>query len=303
MTKELQDLTWSCLPKEFKEEVKELYDGCIKMMDIRPSASQIYVNKLSTLEGIFGIHNLTSDAEGEEMLMVPRKKVQDFFMNFKREKSDAKSTFDKVSLGARMSMLQELFGSKCLPDTSSVASNVASPSQNSPENCDSEPHISIDCDKPAEPKFKYNVGDEVKSKLDGEVHKIAFIDKWPTELPYKLDNGVWVVESDLEPYTFPTAKNLKESAKTFASDEPTTTESGNFDRIVNDGFRNHNRLHVAAMAMQGILSHKEATQYAINNYRCSDGTLNRYLGVAESSLAYADALIAECERTDKLKGE
>lgn len=37
MNKKLQDYVWSILPKEFREEVKETYEACIKMMDIRPS--------------------------------------------------------------------------------------------------------------------------------------------------------------------------------------------------------------------------------------------------------------------------
>lgn len=104
MTKELQDLAWSVLPKEFKEEVKEIYDSGIKMMDIRPSESQVYANKLSTLEGIFGYHNLTSDAEGEdEMLCVSRKRVQEVYDRYAHY------------VGFKLQPLLDLFGSKCLP--------------------------------------------------------------------------------------------------------------------------------------------------------------------------------------------
>ena len=68
MNKELQDLAWAILPKEFKEDVRTIYAATMRMVDKRESAEQIYVNKLSTLEGIFGFDNLTSDAEGKGML-------------------------------------------------------------------------------------------------------------------------------------------------------------------------------------------------------------------------------------------
>ena len=76
MNKELQDLAWAILPKEFKEDVRTIYAATMRMVDKRESAEQIYVNKLSTLEGIFGFDNLTSDAEGDvELLHVTRQKV------------------------------------------------------------------------------------------------------------------------------------------------------------------------------------------------------------------------------------
>lgn len=59
MNKELSDRVWKMLPKEFKEEVKEEYFAC-KHCSAEASAME--------LEIIFGEHNLTSDAEGEEML-------------------------------------------------------------------------------------------------------------------------------------------------------------------------------------------------------------------------------------------
>ena len=57
MNKELIDRAWACLPREFKEEVKKEYYHD----DSNPF-------ELAQLEAIFGIHNLTSDEEGEELL-------------------------------------------------------------------------------------------------------------------------------------------------------------------------------------------------------------------------------------------
>lgn len=55
MNKELIDRAWACLPREFKEEVKKEYYHD----DSNPF-------ELAQLEAIFGIHNLTSDVEGED---------------------------------------------------------------------------------------------------------------------------------------------------------------------------------------------------------------------------------------------
>lgn len=68
---------------------------------------------------------------------------------------------------------------------------------------------------------------------------------------------------------------------------PKNAESGTHspNRILKDGFREHNRLHIAAMAMQGILanSHQEMVDMKIDK-------------VAKLAIAAADALIAECEK-------
>lgn len=53
MNKALQDSAWSCLHREFKEEVKSLYNRNVAENDISAYA---------TIETLFGIHNLTSDA-------------------------------------------------------------------------------------------------------------------------------------------------------------------------------------------------------------------------------------------------
>ncbi len=92
-----------------------------------------------------------------------------------------------------------------------------------------------------------------------------------------------------------TAKNPKEPANSFASDTPIATESDDFDRIVKDGFRSHNRLHVAAMAMQGILSNSTLVEVSIETYKAQVGETALFRCVAKAACDKADALIAECE--------
>lgn len=94
MNKTLQDNVWSILPKEFKEEVKKEYYHD----DSNPF-------ELAQLEAIFGYHNLTSDAEGEEMLIISRKEVQEQYQMYRN-----------MGMIKRLDALMRLFGSKCLPD-------------------------------------------------------------------------------------------------------------------------------------------------------------------------------------------
>ena len=75
MTKELQALAWSVLPKEFKEEVKFEYHR----VATKASKEEYDLGFMHAHEGMFGSHNLTSDAEGEEMLTVSRKRPQECF--------------------------------------------------------------------------------------------------------------------------------------------------------------------------------------------------------------------------------
>lgn len=316
MNKEQQDLAWSVLPKEFKNEVKSRYKNAIRFNE--------YAHECVVLRDLFGEDNLTSDAEGDEMLTVPRKTVQSFFMTFKREKSDAKSIFDNISLGARMSMLQELFSSKCLPDEEQIAenancSNVDSLSQNPPENCNKANHISTDDNKPAEPKFK--VGDKVKdisSPHDGGIYKVDDIKKSSNGFVYHIQGLIGksnVKESDLEPYTEPTDHILQPSCQVLesaASTEPTDfgkevnfptkKESRNLsqnydkqlDSILTGSFFKERRLNIAAQIARILI---QGVNFL---YTWSDEEIK---GVAHNSMRFADALIAECQLTDKLKGE
>lgn len=79
MNKELQDKAWSVLPKEFKEEVKKLY------REFAFTREGYYVE-------LFGRHNLTSDAEGEEMLTVSRKDVVELYQEVQKTISSCKGT-------------------------------------------------------------------------------------------------------------------------------------------------------------------------------------------------------------------
>ncbi len=59
MNKDLQNKAWASLSKEFKEEVKELWEHENKVL--------MQIDCVTTLNEIFGKHNLTSDADGDEL--------------------------------------------------------------------------------------------------------------------------------------------------------------------------------------------------------------------------------------------
>lgn len=239
MNKELSDRAWACLPREFKEEVKKEYYDC-KHCNADACAIE--------LETVFGEHNLTSDAEGEEMLTVSRKKVQEKWQ--RAYEQEAKYSEAEQNPTAReelyynrgiISVIDTLFGSKCLPDEPSKLQ--ASCGQ---VNVDSS-HGNVDSlePKPAEPN--------------------------------------------------PDGDNLSPEP------QPANRTPSSYTQPVTD-CHHTDRLRIAAMAMQALLSN--ADRMKMYEDLASDplsDNLTRI--VARNALRYADALVAECELTDKLKGE
>ncbi len=55
------------------------------------------------------------------------------------------------------------------------------------------------------------------------------------------------------------------------------------------------------MAMQGILSNPLLLKIAIKTYQEEIGSPDLYVAVAKAAKEQADALIAECEQSEKLK--
>ena len=100
MNKTAQNLTWNCLPLEVKKEVQRQYQ-------IATNAKEHFTE--CTLEYLFGLHNLTSDAEGEEMLTVKASTVKDIYNSMNKAHPKENAWVVKQTLEA-------LFGSKCLPD-------------------------------------------------------------------------------------------------------------------------------------------------------------------------------------------
>lgn len=197
MTTELQNKVWSILPKEFKEEVKRMYR--IADSDVDQMIAMIM------LENVFGHQNLTSKAEGEELLTCEKYKVEEA-LNYCDELDSISGSHNMRNWGEQM--IAYLFGSKCLPDELN------------------EDNFATKKPQPAEPK---NEG----------THQEQCV--------------------------------------------PKNAESGthSFSHILKDDFRDHNRLHIAAMAMAGILSY---------------GDLADPDEVTDMAIIYADELIEKCKK-------
>lgn len=172
MNKEQQNKAWACLPKEAREEIKRLFS--------KANAADNYT-AIGVFLKIFGNHNLTSDTEPEEMLMVERKKV---IRKYKFANICDKDHSDKKYWEGAENTLIKLFGDKCLPDK--------------------EPSVQD------EPKFK--VRDKVRLNFeqykDGEYDTIDTIIKsdYSIYLYHLKNDGESYAERYLEPYTEPEQK-------------------------------------------------------------------------------------------------
>ena len=217
MNEELIDSAWRVLPNEFKEEVKKRYKGCLF------TANRYAKVEADLLEEFFGIHNLTSDAEGEEMLTISAKQVEQWLDEAEAEIH--KSTNGMYSSGywnGKKEVYKKLLGPKCLPDE--------------------EP-------QPTEPK--YHIGQRVRhipTRLVDVIDGISQAAPYIYHFKHMVDpiNGQGIFESDLEPYTEPEeyvnlSQNIVDCDK-------------QFDNILKDSFSKERRLNIAAMAMQGLLA-------------------------------------------------
>lgn len=265
MNKELQDKAWSVLPKEFKEEVKKMFQKDINTCNNMNQAMRCI------LVDIFGLHNLTSDAEGEEMLHIKRSEVTSRYEAYSKESANVKNNEPYLQFcEGRLNVLTNLFGSKCLPDDT--------------KDDTKEP-------KPAEPKFK--VGDKVKIAKNGNVYNNSIgeiIDISSNESAYILfcNGQAWFRLTDLEPYTEPEEKSRNLSQETANCDK-------HFDNILKDSFRNERRLNIATQIMSSILSNQKMLNNLAHGETTADGVVRC---IVNATMMYTDALIAECELTE-----
>ena len=284
MNKELQDLAWSCLPKEFKEEVKFEY----LRVATKVIKSNYDLGFMNAHEGMYGIHNLTSDAEGEETLYVSRKTVQEMYVDavnnirdYNGDNSEKGGIIDPILRERAVGMkaqLRRLFGSKCLPDD--------------PQEF-----------KPSMPKFKRR--DKVIIVSSGKVCTIE--DTYCASRWLYLVDGLWVFESDLEPYTEPDTShetpvcenhsdNTSQKEVNVNSNRNLSQEIANcdkeFDTILKDSVSKERRLNVATQIMHGILCNQKMLNNLANGETTVEGVVKC---IVDATMMYTDALIAECE--------
>ena len=216
MNKTLQDNVWSILPKEFKDEVKRMYK--IADSDVDQMIATIM------LENVFGLHNLTSDAEGEEeLLTVQRSKVIDIFTQNTILLSQGHSEYLSGYYNGKCHVLKDLFGSKCLPDeTCNVASKEPNPAEEYDVFNDPEPKcLHFKDGKCAHPAVAHLENGKLVKGADCDVSSCE-------DVEYE-----------------PKPSELKEEA-----DE-------HFDTIVKGGFRNERRLNIATQITASIYANDE----------------------------------------------
>lgn len=319
MTTELQNKAWSILPKEFKEEVKELY---AKFYNEKPHSDCSY-GYLGLLIKLFGIHNLTSDAEGEEMLTVSRKKVQEMYAHYdkicnspQRPKDYIESVYEYAD-GVTIA-LDDLFGSKCLPDEEPPLKITAA------EDCIAmaKEEMGIkDESKPAEPKEEVAKMKPIESKVsvylatreeDEEFRLLLYKNgfTWKSGISL-ISDSCWSsgLECDKIHYVYPnkivaycgekTSETLtfSEFKKRYFLENVNRRQyivncDKQFDSILKDSFSKERRLNIATLAMRGILSNPKLIEMGI--YLGSDADR-----IARFALAHADALMAEAEKGGK----
>lgn len=190
MDKTLQDLAWRCLPSEVRKEIKWWYKSeYVSDRGYQPTRT------MECLTSLFGHHNLTSDTEGEEMLTVEKGKVQ--FMFDGLDSTRVNDEYDRGYKAGKEFILHGLFGPKCLPDEEKPTESGRF----------EEP-------KPAEPKFI--VGDTASYVCSPMLkHKCTVTKVMQNEHSGKYEYnvmfewgkpGLYIPESDLEPYSEPEGK-------------------------------------------------------------------------------------------------
>lgn len=246
------------------------------------------------------------DAEGEEILACEKSRVQQQYKRAILLKDDSESKWKFVGDQIER-VLIGLYGSMCMPDEAPL-------SQNPSENCDTESHISTDCDKPSEPKF--TVGDiavvrgfkHPLLKQDGAIVTIlSYHEKGDFYSCAIAPNvGIDVDAKCLEPYTEPTftddcqsqskSRNLSQEIANCAKYHIPDSEKM-IDNPLKDSFAKERRLNIAAMMAQGILSNIDLFKNVLETGMVTlDGDDISCRSVAKASFLFADTLIAESEK-------
>lgn len=264
MNKELQDKAWAVLPNEFREEVKKMYNNLLNE-HITPDIEDSVNNRMLILEEIFSYHNLTSDTEGEEMLIVPRKQIQNWYQEYLRRidilHGCSMSEIEEVStLRARCALLTKLFGYACLPDKK------------------------VSDSTPGTNERKFKGGDYVTVHFENGKRMVGHINEVLLNGAYDVDFGDGcmmhnVTEACIELCTEPhNVEDETVSKPTHLSDmEEEKSEPATSALPI--------RLQVATAAMQGLLNATSVERFTL---RIKPST------IAKAAVEYADALLAEC---------
>lgn len=199
---------------EVDKNIRDLYGNIPAAITFGECAAE------SFREGVkFALGKQEKDAEGEEILTCEKSIAQHMVKSAIRSiqihdfegntiASQNMATFNR---GIKFA-LDQLFGSKCLPDETKDGT----------------------MDETKEPKFK--VGGIVRFKYCCTPHRIDGFKMLDGVMLYQVGE-VWAEESDLAPYTAPEEESRNLSQETANLDKQ-------FDNILKDSFREHNRLKI-----------------------------------------------------------
>lgn len=206
-----------------------------------------------TFDCAYTLGKQEKDAEGEEMLTVPRKDIVELYQEVQKTISQCKGTELAIQAIGIKNTIWSFFGSKCLPD------------EEQPKQKDCDNPLADKADKegcrwrndgkctfdsacyfeplnPQEPKFK--LGDIVRFKYSCTPYRIDGFKMLDGAMLYQVGE-VWAEGSDLEPYTEPEGNiaenhNLSQHCDK-SSDNPqsdktkaSTNHFGDSNEMVND---------------------------------------------------------------------
>lgn len=122
MTAEQQNENWLRMASDSRKEVRRIYS-------LDHNGREFDKGFEYAIETIFGKHNLTSDIEPKEMLLVERKRVNEIYseaeMNnkyYSQPNCNERERIIKVYFGGQMVALKQLFGDKCLNEKETLFS-------------------------------------------------------------------------------------------------------------------------------------------------------------------------------------
>lgn len=174
-----------------------------------------------------------TDAEVEEMLAVSRKEIQEIYRDADNLRRDPAIPSHSTYWNAQVELLQDLFGSKCLPDEDLPIEATSAQTATSPTF---KAGNKVCCISP-EYKGVYKVYRYIEngcySCVDSDGYYFVFH------------------ESNLEPYTEPVENHIAGERKMV-------------DNIIKDGFSKERRLNIAAMMAQGIMANSNPQMVELN---------------------------------------
>ena len=150
----LQDKAWACLSKEVRDNIRISYKNICENNES---------DLESFLEEIYGEHNLASDTEPAEILIVERGDIINRYNGILAQQDPKNFGYSAYNQGQK-DLLHKLFGDKCLPEQ--ILEQILE-------------HTSVQ----AENKPKFKIGDKVRKKnwdKDTTISKIEWHGTWDT---------------------------------------------------------------------------------------------------------------------------